>query len=87
MKDSLTPHFDLSPTAKYGLKWWLHPYGKDNSMMAWAGSGFGGQRPIVLPEYDIVAVYTAWNIGTYNGPVLRGKDAIDRLVGLVADKR
>jgi hypothetical protein len=30
--------------------------------MARAGSGFGGQRPLVLPEYDIVAVYTAWNV-------------------------
>ena len=82
VKDSLTPHFDLGG-AKYGLKWWLYPYGKDNSMLAWAGSGFGGQRPIVLPEYDIVAVYNAWSLGSTPG--MRTRDAIDRLVGMVAD--
>ena len=83
IKDSLTPHMDLGPNAKYGLKWWLYPYGPDNKYLAWSGNGFGGQRPIVLPEYDIVAVYTAWNVNP--GSTLRTKDAIDRLVGLITD--
>jgi CubicO group peptidase (beta-lactamase class C family) len=39
VKDSITPHMDLGPNAKYGLKWWLYPYGKDNKMLAWSGSG------------------------------------------------
>jgi CubicO group peptidase (beta-lactamase class C family) len=85
VKDSVTPHFDLAdPGAvgpKYGLKWWLYPYGKDNARLAWAGSGFGGQRPIAFPEYDMVVVYTAWNIGT--GPSMRARDAIDRVVGML----
>ncbi len=84
IKDSLTPHMDLGPNAKYGLKWWLYPYGTDNKMLAWSGNGFGGQRPLVLPEYDMVAVYTAWNVNP--GPVLRTRDSIDRLVGLVSDR-
>ena len=90
VKDSLKPAFDLGadrpdPASfpKYGLKWWLYPYGKDNKMMAWAGSGFGGQRPIVLPEYDIVAVYTAWNHGS--GPSMRARDAIYRLVEMTEE--
>jgi len=83
VKESVKPQMEVAPTAKYGLKWWLYPYGKDNSMMAWAGSGFGGQRPLVLPEYDMVAVYTAWNVNP--GPGLRTKDSIDRLIGLVTD--
>ena len=90
VKESVKPAFDLGadrPDAaslpKYGLKWWLYPYGKDNKMMAWAGSGFGGQRPIVLPEYDIVAVYTAWNHGS--GPSMRARDAIYRLVELTPE--
>ena len=24
--------------------------------------GFGGQLPIVIPDYDIVMVFTAWNV-------------------------
>lgn len=83
IKDSLTPHMDLGPTAKYGLKWWLYPYGPDNKYLAWSGNGFGGQLPLVLPEYDLVAVYTAWNVNP--GAALRRRDAIDRLVGLVTD--
>ena len=82
VKDSLTPHMDLGPNAKYGLKWWLYPYGPDKKYLAWSGNGFGGQFPIVLPEYDIVAVYTAWNVNP--GPAIRTKEAIERLVGLVS---
>ncbi len=82
VKDSVTPHMDLGPNTKYGLKWWLYPYGKDNKFTAWSGSGFGGQFPIVLPEYDIVFVVTAWNV---NGPTLRPRDSIPRIVGMVVD--
>lgn len=83
VKDSVTPHMDLGPSAKYGLKWWLYPYGKDNKFTAWSGNGFGGQRPMVLPEYDIVVVYTAWNVNP--GPGLRTTDSINRIVSLVTD--
>lgn len=85
VKDSLTPHMDLGPNAKYGLKWWLYPYGAENKYTAWSGNGFGGQLPIVLPEYDLVVVYTAWNVNP--GPTLRRKDAIDRIVALVLDAK
>jgi CubicO group peptidase (beta-lactamase class C family) len=81
IKDSLTPHMDLGPNAKYGLKWWLYPYGPDNKYLAWSGNGFGGQRPLVLPEYDLVAVYTAWNVNP--GPGMKTKEAIDRLVAMI----
>jgi CubicO group peptidase (beta-lactamase class C family) len=83
VKDSLTPHMTVSPNAKYGLKWWLYPYGADNKFLAWGGSGFGGQRPLVLPEYDLVAVYTAWNVNP--GPGLNGKDAIGHLTAMITD--
>ena len=90
IKDSVTPHFDLGagrPDAaerpKYGLKWWLYPYGKDNPKLAWAGSGFGGQRPIAFPEYDLVVVYTAWNHGP--GPSLGLRDAIYRPLETLTD--
>jgi len=82
VKDSVSPHMDLGPNAKYGLKWWLYPYGKDNKFTAWSGNGFGGQFPIVLPEYDIVFVVTAWNV---TGPTLRPRDSIPRIVGMVVD--
>lgn len=46
---------------QYGLKWWLAPYGAAGKL-AWAGSGFGGQVPIAIPEHELVVVFTAWNL-------------------------
>ena len=83
VKDSLAPSVTVNEKSgvKYGLKWWLYPYGKDNARLAFAGSGFGGQLPIVIPDYDIVIVFTAWNI--LGGPGLRHRDAIDRILAAV----
>src|SRR5207244_3281496 len=61
VKLSTTPAIDARG-AKYGLKWWLVPYGADNAQLAWAGSGFGGQLPIAFPDKDVIAVFNAWNI-------------------------
>ena len=47
---------------KYGFQWWLVPYGKSGDKLAWAAHGFGGQQLIVVPEYDLIAVFTGWDI-------------------------
>lgn len=63
VKASTTPALPADEkTPLYGYKWWLAPYGPDTARLAWAGSGFGGQRPIVVPEHDLVVVATGWNI-------------------------
>jgi hypothetical protein len=51
--------------------------------MTIAGSGFGGQEPIVIPAYDIVMIFTGWNI--LPGAGLRHRDAIDRVLAAVTD--
>jgi hypothetical protein len=76
---------DQAGGVKYGLKWWLYPYGKDNSKYVWAGSGFGGQLPLAFPEYDMVVVVTSWNIKT-SGPRMTRRNAMDLTLGLIADK-
>jgi CubicO group peptidase (beta-lactamase class C family) len=85
VKESLAPSVTVNAKSgvKYGLKWWLYPYGKDDPRLAFAGSGFGGQLPIVIPEYDIVAIFTAWNI--LGGPALSHREAIDRVLAAVTD--
>jgi CubicO group peptidase (beta-lactamase class C family) len=55
VKASVTPSVTLRQGVKYGFKWWLYSYDNDDSKFAWTGSGFGGQWPVIIPEYDIVA--------------------------------
>ena len=86
VRASLTPSISLRQGVKYGYKWWLHGYDTDDSVYAWAGSGFGGQMPIVIPEYDIVAVFTGRNVVAGN-PSLRITEAIRRLINAVSDKK
>lgn len=60
---STTPSATVSESTgvKYGYQWWLLPYG-DGSRLAWAALGWGGQLLIVVPEHDLVLVFTGWNI-------------------------
>jgi CubicO group peptidase (beta-lactamase class C family) len=56
---------------KYGFKWWLLPYAEAPERLAWLASGFGGQRLIVVPEYELVLVFTGWNIDPNRPPAAR----------------
>jgi CubicO group peptidase (beta-lactamase class C family) len=70
----------------YGLLWWLYSSPGTNRPYAWAGSGFGGQRPIVFPEYDLVAVFTGWNV-LPDKPALGRKAALENVLAAVRDRR
>jgi CubicO group peptidase (beta-lactamase class C family) len=84
VKASTAPSVNVSTDGvKYGFKWWLYPYG-DGSRLAWAGSGFGGQMPIILPEHDLLMVFTAWNI-VDGQPRLRSRIVLDRVSRAVID--
>ena len=83
VQSSLTPFMSLGGGTKYGYKWWLYEY--ENTKLAWFGSGFGGQFPIVIPEYNIVAVITAWNV-LPGRPGLGRNVIVRRLLNAVADK-
>jgi len=85
VKASLAPSVTVvEGKVKYGFKWWLYAYGDDSKLWAWGGSGFGGQMPIVLPEYDLLMVFTGWNVRP-DQPRLGAKVAIDRVVEAVLD--
>ncbi len=70
---------------KYGYKWWLiHYQYKGEERVAFAGSGFGGQYPIVIPELDMVIVFTGWNI-IKKGPRLSAREGIKRILEAVIE--
>ncbi len=85
VKASVHPYVKVGGKTQYGYKWWLNYYSTDSTKYAWHGSGFGGQFPIIIPEYNIVAVFTGWNI-IDGKPSLRPGEAIRRLVNAVEDK-
>lgn len=67
---------------RYGLKWWLSPYSADTTRLAWAGSGFGGQIPVAIPEHDLVLVFNGWNI-LPGRPALSRQVAVERVLGAI----
>ena len=53
-----------APDAQYGYQWWLGQLGEpDRPVAAYGALGRGGQFIIVLPDREMVAVFTGWNEG------------------------
>lgn len=65
---------------KYGYQWWVLPT-MAGEPIAYAAIGYGGQRLIVVPSKDLVAVFTGWNV--YEQPEFAPFDALDRVLAAV----
>lgn len=68
-------------SGKYGFQWWLIPYGSEQQHWAYTGWGYGGQYLFVVPEYDLIAVFTGWNI--YDKPALDPIFALEKVLNAV----
>lgn len=85
IEESIAPQY---PTGKsddeaYGYLWWSQPYTfKGKTVRAYFGKGFGGQRPIFLPELELVIVLTGWNI-LPGQPFLHAMTAVERVTAAV----
>ena len=77
VKQSLTPAMDAGDGWKYGFQWWLLPHGNPQRLM-FAGLGFGGQTVQVVPEENVIMVFTGWNILGNTNPIER--DPIKRIL-------
>jgi CubicO group peptidase (beta-lactamase class C family) len=69
----------------YGLKWWLYPNPADSTRVLWAGSGFGGQLPIAVPEDDMIVIIYAWNI-LPGRPGMPREQTMLRILNAVTDR-
>jgi CubicO group peptidase (beta-lactamase class C family) len=89
IKESMAPNVPVPGSDwKYGYLWWLQSFGSTPQDVAWTARGFGGQQLIVIPEYDMVAVFTGWDIlpSTEKRPhdqLARLLDAANRFYGCV----
>lgn len=82
VRNSLEPAFELGDEdgTGYGYKWWSQSYQLgDEDYVAYLGKGFGGQRPIILPDLDMVVVVTGWNI-LPNRPFFTATEIIERVL-------
>jgi CubicO group peptidase (beta-lactamase class C family) len=77
VKESLTPYISAEENFQYGFKWWLYPL---DGQFAWMAQGFGGQRLMVFPKENLIAVFTGWEILKDPAPT---KDLVDRLLPAV----
>jgi CubicO group peptidase (beta-lactamase class C family) len=79
IKDSVTSHVAVpGGDWKYGYKWWLKSFGTAPADVAWEARGFGGQLLMVVPEYDMVVVFTGWDILPSDAKV--PQDRLDRVL-------
>lgn len=48
--------------AIYGFQWWVPPHPELEGQNVFMANGLGGQYLIVIPQQDLIAVFTGWNI-------------------------
>jgi CubicO group peptidase (beta-lactamase class C family) len=61
VRQSLTPFISAGDDYDYGFKWWLL-HRKDGRGYVWMARGFGGQRLMVFPDEQLIAVLTGWDL-------------------------
>lgn len=83
VKDSTAWRVSAGRERGYGYKWWVLSRKGAGAYFAYAALGYGGQRLIVVPELDLIAVFTGWNL--YDKPELDPRFALDRVLGAVRD--
>ncbi len=65
VRSSTRPHARIDETTEYGYLWWLKPFKfGEKSCPAFFMSGNGGNKVVVVPQLDLVAVITSTNYNT-----------------------
>lgn len=65
---SAEPHVaDTSPAnpdfnVGYGYQWWVYNDGTDGKPRMYGTWGWGGQFALIVPELDLIGVFTGWNV-------------------------
>jgi len=79
VKQSQGPFIEAEEGFKYGYKWWLLPRTDRPGYVSMA-RGFGGQRLMIFPDENMIAVFTGWDI--LNDPS-RDRELVNRILPAV----
>jgi len=79
VKQSQAPFIEAEEGFKYGYKWWLLPRTDRPGYVSMA-RGFGGQRLMIFPDENMIAVFTGWDI--LNDPS-RDRELVNRILPAV----
>jgi len=84
--ESTSPLFstesDGMPDRRYGYSWWLLPHSSARESWVIGAIGYGEQRLLILPDEDLLAVFTGWNIDL---PGLNSQQLLERLLNAIGD--
>jgi CubicO group peptidase (beta-lactamase class C family) len=65
VQNSTRPHARIDESTEYGYLWWIKSFKSgDKSYPAFFMSGNGGNKVVVIPKLDLVAVITSTNFNT-----------------------
>jgi CubicO group peptidase (beta-lactamase class C family) len=82
---STTPHARIDDDNEYGYLWWLRRFRSDDEKSAaWYMTGSGGNKVLVFPALDLVAVITSTNFNTRDAHSLSDAIVRDHILAAVA---
>ena len=84
VKASVTPHAEVDEQRNYGYLLWLYPYSaKGVTHQAYQMAGTGGNKVVVFPALEMVALVTTTNYGVRNPHQITDKLIADFIVTAV----
>jgi CubicO group peptidase (beta-lactamase class C family) len=84
VRDSLRPHVRIDDETEYGYLWWLRTFRARGGMVGAAlMQGNGGNKIVVIPDLDLVAVITSTNYGARDMHQLTDQILIDYVLASV----